>query len=133
MLPPIELGGNWLQQLALKKQWQTDRLTQLERLLLEANATIERQALTIQGLREHVRQLEAAQQTAVEEIMSYVQSTPILKEKAHAPVLEEHEEWAQAQQENDVFLKIKPPRLNRPAAQRLEAARPPPTPQHHNL
>ena len=42
-----------------------------------------------------VRALETAQQTAVEEIMSYVESTPILKEAAHAQALEEHKEWAQ--------------------------------------
>ena len=55
MLPPAEAGGNWLKQLTLKKQWQTERIVQLERQLLEANATIARQQLTIEALRERVR------------------------------------------------------------------------------
>ena len=54
VLPPAEVGGNWLKQLALKKEWQTERQLQLERELLEANATIARQAVTIEALREQV-------------------------------------------------------------------------------
>ena len=34
-----------------------------------------------------------AQQTAAEEIMSYVESPPILKQAAHAEALEAHPEW----------------------------------------
>ena len=45
MLPPAEVGGNWLKQHTLKKQWQTERMEQLERQLSEANATIARQQL----------------------------------------------------------------------------------------
>ena len=55
VLPPAEVGGNWLKQHALKKQWQTERMEQLERQLSEANATIARQQLTIEALRERVR------------------------------------------------------------------------------
>ena len=54
VLPPAEVGGNWLKQLALKKEWQTERMLQLDRELLEANATIDRQAVTIEALREQV-------------------------------------------------------------------------------
>ena len=49
----------------------------------------------LEALREKVKTLEAAQRTAAEEIMSYVESTPILKEAAHSKALEEHEEWAE--------------------------------------
>ena len=39
----------------LKEQWQTQRMKQLERELSEAKATISREQLTIEGLREQVR------------------------------------------------------------------------------
>ncbi len=39
--------------------------------------------------------MEVAQHVAAEEIMSYVESAPILKEAAHAKALEEHAEWAE--------------------------------------
>ena len=54
VLPPAEVSGNWLKQIALKKEWQTERMSQLEQQLLEANATIARQAVTIEALREQV-------------------------------------------------------------------------------
>lgn len=41
-----------------------------------------------------VRTLEHVQHVATEEIMSYVQSTPILKEAAHSKAMQEHPEWA---------------------------------------
>ena len=42
-----------------------------------------------------VAELEEAQRNAVEEIMSYMGTAPILKESAHADALEEHAEWAE--------------------------------------
>jgi hypothetical protein len=90
-LPPAKAtSGNWL----LAQKWKTERITELEQqveALLAVNAT---QARTIEALRARVAELEAAQLTAAEEIMSYVESTPILKEAAHAKRLEENPEWA---------------------------------------
>ena len=41
-----------------------------------------------------VAELEAQQRTVAEELLSYVESTPILKEAVHAKRLEENPEWA---------------------------------------
>ena len=55
IMPPLVASCNWLKQHTLKKQWQTERMEQLERQLSEANSTIARQQLTIEALRERVR------------------------------------------------------------------------------
>ena len=39
-------------------------------------------------------ELETQQRTIAEEVLSYVESTPILKEAAHAKQLEDNPEWA---------------------------------------
>ena len=55
MLPPANATEtNWLRQQALKQQWKTERMAQLEQQLAQANATIARQQLTIEALREQV-------------------------------------------------------------------------------
>ena len=55
MLPPANATEtNWLRQQALKQQWKTERMAQLEQQLAQANATIVRQQLTIEALREQV-------------------------------------------------------------------------------
>lgn len=41
-----------------------------------------------------LNELEDAQRVAVQEILSYVQSTPVLREAAHAKKLEDNPEWA---------------------------------------
>ena len=41
-----------------------------------------------------IERLQAEQRMVAEQIVSYIQSTPILKEAAHAKKLEEHPEWA---------------------------------------
>jgi hypothetical protein len=60
-----------------------------------AQRTIKCQQATIDALRAKVSMLEEMQRTAAVEIMSYVESAPILKEAAHAKALEEHTEWAE--------------------------------------
>ena len=55
VLPPANVTEtNWLRQQALKQQWKTEKMAQLERQLIQANATIARQQLTIEALREQV-------------------------------------------------------------------------------
>ena len=57
MLPPANATEtNWLRQQALKQQWKTEYIAQLEGELLEAKSTISRQNLTIAALREQVHQ-----------------------------------------------------------------------------
>ena len=60
-------------------------------MLLTKNEHLE---LTVEALRRRVHDLEAQLHTAAEEIVSYVQSNPILKEASHAARLEEDPEWA---------------------------------------
>lgn len=94
LLPPASVDAtNWLKQIELRERWRTERIAQLERQLATANATNESLLAEVTQLRERVAQLEAAQQTAAEEIMSYVESTPVLKQAAHADALEAHPEW----------------------------------------
>ena len=55
VLPPANASeANWLRQQALKQQWKTERIAQLEQELTQANETIVRQQLTIKALREQV-------------------------------------------------------------------------------
>ena len=68
-------------------------VAQLERQLAEANAANASLPAEVAALRARVVELAAAQQPAAEEIMSYVESTPILKQAAHAEALEAHPEW----------------------------------------
>ena len=58
-----------------------------------ANAANASLTAEVEALRMRESEFEAAQQTAAEEIMSYVESTPILKQAAHAEALEAHPEW----------------------------------------
>ena len=83
----------WLRQMQLKAEWRTECIAQLERQLAVANAANASLTAEVEALRVRVAELEAAQQTAAEEIMSYVESTPILKQAAHAEALEAHPEW----------------------------------------
>ena len=62
----------------------------MEQLLVD-NALKSR---TIEALRVRVAKLEKLLQLAALNIMSYVESTPILREAAHAKKLEENPEWA---------------------------------------
>ena len=101
-LPPAEAASvNWLKQHELKMQWRTTRIAELEgqvELLLARNQSqanlLEMQELAITRLRERILALEATQLTTAEQIMSYIESTPILKEAAHTKKLEENPEWA---------------------------------------
>lgn len=58
----------------LKAEWRTERIAQLERQLAEAIAANASLTTEVETLRARVAELEAAQQTAAEEIMSYVES-----------------------------------------------------------
>lgn len=80
--PPKALDGNW--QLALRKKWQTERIAQPEKQVEELLVVNAMQERTIAALRKRVQQLEHLQYGAAEEIMSYIEATPILKEAAHA-------------------------------------------------
>ena len=101
-MPLAELArANWLQQAALKKQWQTTRMDELESqielhlaTINAQTATIETQAATIQALRARVAELEAQLQAAARELVSYISSDPILKESSHAQRLESDPAWA---------------------------------------
>ena len=103
---PPQRSANWLAARAQMEQWRTARIEQLER---ELSAALERERhkdATIAALRERVRQLETETLTAAEEIASYVESQPILKQASHAAILEEHPEWKDILVRQDLLQRL---------------------------
>jgi hypothetical protein len=88
----IRAGQYELAKMALKGQWRTRRVEELEvKRLLAANAA---QECTIQSLSARVAELEHNEGMCARGIPSVVQSKPILKKEAHFRKLEDKPEWA---------------------------------------
>ena len=91
---------NWLAQANQRKQWQTNRIHQLEGQLAAAvcreklqACTIERQAATIVELRARAQELEAEEWQLAEQLLSHMPTDTPLQQASHAKALLEDPKW----------------------------------------
>ena len=101
---PIEIlaakSSNWLAQASQRKQWQTDRIQQLEAQLAaslqrerQKDAVIARQEETIAQLRQRVAELEQLELALAEQLLAFVPTNNPLQQASHAKALLEDPKW----------------------------------------
>jgi hypothetical protein len=91
---------NWLAQASQRKQWQTDRIKQLEDQLAaalcreqEKDCIIEQQAQTIAQLQARVRELEVAERQLARELLSHLPTDAAVREVSTAKALLGDPQW----------------------------------------
>ena len=91
---------NWLAQASQRKQWQTERINQLEEQLAAAlcreqakDCVIAQQAEAIAQLRARVHELEAEELQLAEQLLSHIHTDGPLKQASHAKALLDDANW----------------------------------------